>query len=82
MAKMKLSVKALALSFGIVWAAGVFLLGIMAIRGYGANIVSALGSVYLGYKPTFVGSIIGGVWGAIDGGIAGAILAWLYNHFV
>jgi len=41
-----------------------------------------MASVYLGYTPTVLGSIIGGIWGFVDAGIGGLLLAWLYNKFL
>jgi len=43
--------------------------------------VTPLSSLYIGYAPSFVGGIIGGIWGFFDGLIGGAILALLYNAF-
>lgn len=75
-------VKKLALAVGATWGLGVFGLGLIAAATggtYGAQFISALGSVYLGYAPTFIGAIIGGVLAFIDGAIAGAIVAYLYS---
>jgi len=35
-----------------------------------------------GYTVTFLGSLIGFVWGVIYGGVAGYLLARIYNHLV
>jgi hypothetical protein len=42
-------------------------------------LVTVLSSLYIGYSPTFLGGIIGGIWAFVDGAIAGAIIAWVYN---
>jgi hypothetical protein len=76
-----INVKAMALSLGVLWGGSVLLTGILAMRGFGAGFVNALGTVYPGYSATFPGSIIGGVYGFVEGCIGGALLAWLYNHF-
>ena len=77
---MKLSIKALGLSLGIVWGAAMFLLGLFVMWfNWGAGMVDAMASLYIGYKATFLGSLIGGVWGFIDAGIGGVVIAWLYN---
>jgi len=74
--------KALALAFGATWGGGVFLLGLMAaLLDWGTPMVKVIGSVYLGYGPTPVGSLIGLVWAVIDGAVGGFVLAWVYNHF-
>ena len=78
----KLNVKAFGLAVGIVWGVGMFVLGIIAMAfGYGDRFVEILSSLYIGYKATFLGSIVGAVWGFIDAGIGGIIVAWLYNKF-
>ena len=80
MAKLKLDVKALGLSIGILWGSAVLLTGFMTIFFDWGNIfVAVLSSIYIGYKPTILGSLIGGVWGFFDAGIGGVIVAWLYN---
>ena len=76
----KLNVKAFGLSLGIVWGAGVLIMGITAMFfGYSAPFVASLSTFYLGYKATVLGSIIGAVWGFVDAGIGGVVIAWLYN---
>jgi hypothetical protein len=77
---MRLSVKGLALALGVTWGAGVLVLGLMGAVGWGRAVVDVLGSLYLGFRPTLVGSVIGGVWAFVDGAIAGVIVAWLYNR--
>jgi hypothetical protein len=77
---MKLDVMRLGLAIGIVWGAGVLLLGLMAaVWGWGATLVQVFGSLYLGFAPTFAGSLLGAAWGFADGFIGGALIAWLYN---
>ncbi len=81
--KATLGVVSLGLAFGVTWALGVFLLGLAAgLFDWGVPVVAVLSSVYIGYSPTFVGSITGAVWGFVDGFIGGVIIAWLYNKFV
>jgi len=78
----KLNVKAFGLAVGIVWGVGMFVLGIIAMAfGWGDRFIEILSSLYIGYKATFLGSIVGAVWGFIDAGIGGIIVAWLYNKF-
>lgn len=76
----RLDVKALGLSLGIIWGSAMLLLGLinMAVP-WGSGIMRAMETLYIGYKPTVAGSIIGGIWGFFDCGIAGVIIAWLYN---
>lgn len=76
---MKLDAKAFALALGILWGLGVLVMSFIATKGYGAEFVSFLGNVYLGYDMTVKGAVIGAVWGFLDGFIGGWIFAWLYN---
>ena len=57
-----------------------FLLGILNMwSDWGRALQEIMASLYIGYKPTFLGSIIGGIWGFVDAGIGGIVVAWLYN---
>ncbi len=78
----KLHLKSFALACGVLWGAGVLLLGWIAPSGYGGSFVSAIGKFYIGYAPGFAGGIVGGIWGFIDAFVGGAIFVWLYNLFV
>ena len=70
----KLDVKALGLALGIIWGACVLIMGLLATAcGYGAGFVEGMGSLYIGYKATVLGSLIGGVIGFIDAGIGGLL---------
>ncbi len=77
-----LSVRKLALSFGIFWGATVLAMGLAATYStYGTGFVEAISSLYFGYyTATVTGSIIGGIIGFVDGAVCGSILAWLYNR--
>jgi len=75
-----LSVKGFGIAFGVISAAYVFLLGIAAaLWGWGTDMVDVMSSFYVGYSPTFAGSVIGAIYGFIDGFIIGAVVAWVYN---
>jgi hypothetical protein len=76
----KLNVKALGLTLGIVWGAGMLLLGLMSdFWNWGLDFVTLMGSVYVGYNSTLGGVLIGTVWGFCDGVICGVLIAWVYN---
>jgi len=77
---MRFDVKAFALTCGIIWGLGLFLLTwwIIAFEGATGD-VTLIGRVYRGYTISPIGSFIGLIWAFIDGLIAGAIFAWLYN---
>ena len=77
---LKLDVKAFGLTLGILWGVSLLIMGLLAMFfGYGTRFVAAVGGLYIGYKATAAGAVIGAVWGFIDAGIGGVIIAWLYN---
>lgn len=75
----KLAPNALGVAIGVLWAACIFICGIIAIFGWGVALVGAFSSLYIGYGPTVLGAVIGAIWAFIDGYIAGVVIAWLYN---
>ncbi len=78
----KLNVKAMGLAFGILWSVEVIALGLLAaFANWGTPWVDFIGFLYIGYKPTLLGSLIGGVWALVDGAIAGVLIAFVYNRF-
>lgn len=78
----KLNPMAAGLAFGVLWAGGVLVIGLIATyNGYGAEMINALGTIYLGLQTTLVGVLIGTVWGFVDAFIGGYLLVWLYNKF-
>ena len=80
---MKLQVKAFALSCAILWGLGLFVLTWWIILCEGVtNDPTLIGRIYLGYRISPLGSVIGLAWALVDGAIGGAVFAWLYNLFV
>ncbi len=78
---MKLNVRALALTSGIMWGAGVFLATLWLLAmGYDGQLISKLDHFYFGYTFSVGGAFVGLVWGFVDGLACGAIFAWLYNR--
>jgi|TARA_Y100000310_G_scaffold91835_1_gene89290 hypothetical protein len=78
----KCDVLALGLGIGILLAVYAFLLGLTAwLWNWGTPLVEAVSTLYIGYAPTFLGSIIGAIWAFVDGFIAGVVIAWIYNKF-
>jgi len=77
---MKLNVKAFALTCGLIWGFGLFVLTwwIIAFEGSSTE-PTFIGAVYRGYNITPLGSVIGLAWALVDGGVGGAIFAWIYN---
>jgi hypothetical protein len=76
----KLSIKALAVAGGALWGVYMLLIAWSAwLFNWGTGFVTVMSSIYIGFTPTFLGGVIGAVWGFIDGAIAGAVIAWIYN---
>ena len=80
---MKLNIKAFALACGMFWGLGLLVLTwwIMLFDGATGE-TTFIGQIYRGYNISFVGSLLGLVWGFFDGLIGGALFAWLYNALV
>jgi hypothetical protein len=77
----RLNVKALTIAGGILWSLYMLCIGWASwLIGWGTGFVTAMSSVYIGFRPTFFGGIIGAVWAFLDGAVAGAIIAWVYNR--
>ncbi|RKX22458.1 MAG: hypothetical protein DRP45_11360 [Candidatus Zixiibacteriota bacterium] len=77
---MKLNVKALAFTSGILWGLGLFCITWWIILFDGATCETTLiGQVYRGYSISPIGSVVGLLWGFVDGLIGGAIFGWVYN---
>ncbi len=77
----KMSVRAATLAFGLTWGLYMLFLGWAAALGWGAGLVGPIAFLYIGFAPSFIGGIIGALWGFADGAIAGALVALLYNAF-
>ena len=80
---MKLKLLALGLAMGIVWGLSVFAATIYSlIRCADGTHLCLLKFFYLGYSLSFVGSLIGLIWGFADGFVGGVVIAFLYNLFI
>ncbi len=80
---MTLGVVSFGLAIGLTWAILVFVLGLVAaLLDWGVGIAIALSTLYVGYGPTFIGSIAGAVWAFVSGLVAGILIAWFYNRFL
>ena len=81
---MKLDVKAMALTVGLVWGAAMLLAGVayVILDGYAEAFLDVMASVYPGYHATssFGDVIVGALYGLVDGAVGGAVIAWLYNR--
>lgn len=83
---MRLNVKAMIFSLGILWGVVVFTAGLANIiwPGYGSEFLRMLASLYPGYKASgSAGDLITGIlYALVDGGLFGLVLAWFYNRFL
>jgi hypothetical protein len=80
---MRLSVKAFALTCGIIWGLGLFIITWWIIIFEGStHDPTFIGLVYRGFNISPLGSVLGLIWAFFDALICGAIFAWLYNAFV
>ncbi len=81
---MKLSIKGLALAFGISWGVGLFLwtlLNAVTDIQWGVDALDIMAGIYPYFEVTVPGAFVGLVAGFVDGLIGGALIAWLYNKF-
>ena len=82
---MRLNVKALALTAGIVWALSVLLVGAANLiwPGYDGAFLQVIDSIYPGYHATrsVIDVIVGVLYALVDGAVCGLVFGWLYNLF-
>lgn len=79
----RLQVLSFGLALGLLWGVSVLLIGLSAMwYGWGAEMVKLIGAIYLGYQATWLGSLVGGLWGFLDAFLGGVIFAVLYNLFL
>jgi hypothetical protein len=77
---MKLQVKPFALTCGIIWGLGLFILTWwMLLFKEPKGEKTLIGKIYRGYNISPKGSIAGMLWGLVDGFAGGAVFAWMYN---
>ncbi|MCH9770444.1 MAG: bacteriophage holin [Gammaproteobacteria bacterium] len=76
----KLSVWRFGFALGLIWALGMLVVGWAGWQWqYGIPFVKLWSSVYVGFKPTLVGGLIGAAWGFVDFFVFGVLIAWVYN---
>lgn len=80
---MKISVKAITLSSGILWGALMLLVGLIRLvaPSYGTDFLRVMSSVYPGTDPvpTVGSALLGTVYGFVDGAIAGCLFGLIYD---
>jgi ABC-type phosphate transport system permease subunit len=82
---MRLNLKAIALTSGIIWALAILLTGIINIiwTGYGDAFLKIMASLYPGFKDngSFGDVIVGTLYALVDGTVCGLVFGWVYNLF-
>ncbi len=79
----KLDIKAFGWALGIVWGGVTFLLGLLdTLYFWGSSWGKMMTMVYIGYRPTIIGSIIGALWGFVYASLLGLSVAWMYNRLL
>jgi hypothetical protein len=76
---MKLRVRALGLTFGIILGLWAFVAIIWAVIAGGGGTIACLGGFPLSFTVSVGGALLGLLWGIVCGFILGAVIAWLYN---
>jgi hypothetical protein len=83
---MRLNLKALVLTAGLVWAGSVLMVGVANLiwPGYGTTFLQLVASIYPGYDATgsVAAVIVGTLYALVDGAIFGLVFGWLYNFFL
>lgn len=81
---MKLSLRATAMTTGLLWAAGMLLVGIVNLEtgGYGGEFLRMMSSIYPGFHAshTWLSVMVGTLYGFADGAVGGLVFAWLYDR--
>jgi len=82
---MKLSVKALAITSGLVWGGAMLTCGLvnLAARPYGRRFLELMSSLYPGFhnSRTLGDVLVGAGYGFVDGAVGGSLVAAIYNQF-
>ena len=80
---MKINIRAFAVSCGVLWAIGFFVLVWWSILTNDASgLVRFFSHYYLGTSLSLAGSLIGAVWAFADAFIGAALFIWLYNKLL
>jgi hypothetical protein len=82
---MKLSVRALGLTSGLVWGGAMLTCGLVNLvaRPYGRRFLDVMSSVYPGFHNSRTPGdvLVGAGYGFVDGAVCGAAVAAIYNQF-
>jgi ABC-type nitrate/sulfonate/bicarbonate transport system permease component len=83
--KMRLSLRAIAIAAGTLWAFAILTTGIANLiwPGYGNSFLQTIASLYPGYdaKRSISDVTIGTLYALVDGAFCGLVFGWVYNLF-
>jgi hypothetical protein len=77
-----LNAKVVGLVLGILFALGIFVATNWLVIKGGERVgphLQLLSQYFIGYKVTFIGSLIGAAYGFALGTLCGALVGWIYN---
>jgi hypothetical protein len=75
-----LNAKNLGIAGGIIWGLGMFVLTLLSMAtGYAQDFLNVIAAIYPGYSITFVGGLLGLVYGFLDAFVGLYLFALLYN---
>ena len=77
-----LNAKVVGLVLGILFALGIFVATNWLVIKGGERVgphLQLLSQYFIGYKVTFIGSLIGAIYGFAMGTLCGALIGWIYN---
>ena len=80
-----LNAKILGLILGIIFGLIIFVATNWLVLKGGVVVgphLELLGQFFLGYRVSFLGSIIGFFWGFAVGSLCGSMIGWIYNRIV
>ena len=80
-----LNAKVMGLALGVICALGLFVATNWLVIKGGPRVgphLQLLSQYFIGYRVTFVGSLIGAGYGFAVGTLAGAMIGWIYNRIV
>ncbi len=80
-----LNAKVVGLALGLIFGFGIFVATNWLIIKGGARVgphLILLSQYVIGYRVTFLGSLIGAAYGFALGTICGALMGWIYNKIV
>lgn len=78
---MKLDIRRIAITGGIVWAASLLLTTLVSVwTGLFVDFLKVFVSLYPGYSVSVIGSVIGAVYGFFDVFIGVYLFAWVYKR--